>query len=141
MNSKKEKIIFSSSLILLLVSNLNVIPLLAKIPHGFVDNEYVNFIQTASSLNKKIPPNERVGFLTTVETEKVFIEEKAVKKFFMIQYAVVPRILDTNIDADTNYIIAVADNLKYKKILISRKFQLDKVINKDIIVFKRVDND
>jgi len=140
MNPKKEKIIFNSALILLLVSNLNVIPLLYKIPHGFCENEATNFIQNASNINKKIPPGERVGFLTTVEPDKIFVEENAVKNFFMTQYAIIPRVLDTEINENTNYIVAVADNLKDKKILISRKFRLDKVINKDIIVFKRVKN-
>lgn len=137
----KEKKIFHIVVILLILGNLNIIPLFYKVlngafsPKNFQQNEAVEFVNKISTANQYIPNGTRVGFLTDIEPKKIFIDPKAVKKFFLTQYAIAPRILDTNLE--TPYIIGAFEKPPSKKTYLSKKYDVFKVISKDIIIFKR----
>ncbi len=124
---------------LLILFNLQYIFWIIQVPYTFLFDDFRSksmFASTTHLLRANIGDIKKesvVGFLSDVQSSKVFDLVEPIKDFYMVQFAVVPAILKNDIEA--KYVIGVFND----NTMVDKRLKVYKKINNKMYIFKRSD--
>lgn len=137
-----DKIIFTAILTIIVLWNLKYLSLIIQVPFTmfFVDfkgqNEFYTQVMDIREATETIPDfnsEKEIGFFSDTSTKSVFDMPESIKDFYIVQYALVPKVLKN--DTDEKYTIAVYDRLKVKP----QGLTLCKKVNGKTYIYKRIE--
>lgn len=105
--------------VLLFIFSFQYLSLLIKVPFSllFVPYRQVNMFESKSAVLKKnrdfFKGEKYVGYVSDVDSEKVFLQSDSIFDFFAAQYAIVPSILVN--DTEEKYVIGIFYGKDFEK--------------------------
>ncbi|MFA6990112.1 MAG: hypothetical protein WC197_08600 [Candidatus Gastranaerophilaceae bacterium] len=143
MNFKNKKKILSIFIIsLLFIINIDLLPFVKSSCNIILNfkKQSPNFLVILSNeveeINQLIPDNARVSFISPIPTDYVFENLNSTRDFYIIQFLIVPHLLDNNLDNE--YAIGLfspelLNSINYKQY----NFEIIKITPGGLYLFKR----